>query len=136
MVQLFLIAVVVMSPYLYLRGRALLRSRRALRPSVDHDPPTPLPSTDDLNDEPERPASGELARVVARIEAIGTDGGDDPHDVWLPDEPTSSGRVLAAPVVEGIISDALARSQVEVVSRRREPSGQLLTCRATSPPSR
>lgn len=130
MVQLFLIACVVMSPYLYLRGRALLRARRALRPSVTDDPPAAAP-TDDLADEPERPASGELARVVARIEAIGTDGRGDPHDVWIPDHQTSSGRVLAGPVVDGIVTDALARSRVEVLSRVREPGGHLLTCRAT-----
>ena len=137
MVQLFLIAVVVMSPYLYLRGRALLRARRALRPSVDSDPP---PSAWDgpsgLDGEQEQAASGELARVVARIEAIGVDGGDKEHEVWLPSAPTSSGRVLAAPVVEGIVADALTRSRVEVVARRREPDGSLLTCRALGPPLR
>lgn len=141
MVQLFLIAVVVMSPYLYLRGRALLRARRALRPSVDTDPPSPSasaspaaasPDATDLDAPQDRDSSGELARVVARIEAIGVDGGSGEHEVWLPGAPTSSGRVLAAAVVEGILADALARSRVEVVSRSREPGGWRLTCRAVT----
>lgn len=122
MVQLFLITLLVMSPYLVLRGRALLRERRARRPTVD---PPPEAGGSETTVHPD-----DLSLVISRIEAVGVDGGADDHEVIVPAAPLSFGRTLPAAIVDQLITDALDRSRVERVAvETRGDGSRRMTCR-------
>ncbi len=120
--EFFVIALVLVSPYAFLRVRAVRRERARI--AALSAPPPPEPEPDDQADD--------LARAVARIanDAAARSTGDV-FTVTVPLEATLGGRAPDRMIVEQIVADGLRRDGIEILERdgaewrcRRAPKPQ------------
>lgn len=98
--RLFLIAVVVTSPWWVTVVVRRLLARRAAHPRTVNGDDGAVPL-----------AADDLGRVLAAIESLDPSG----ETVVLPARPTLSGRPVEPTIVTQVVADALRRSRVEVI---------------------
>lgn len=116
MLALFVVALLVVTPYAVIRIRQVLADRAARRPPVEGA----------AADRPEERPHDDLARVVEAIAAGARTA--EPFEVRVPATPVHEGRPVPAEVVQGVLADALRRSRVVVSERRPGADGEWWTC--------
>ena len=122
LVRLFLIAVVVISPYWVpkaLRWRRARSATRAARRAAN------LPA-------PKVPEPGSLAAVLAGFEAAVAEGTDEATLVVPPDV-TIDGRPAPPEVADAVLRDAIARSGFRIVTDAASGTERRLVCRRSHP---
>jgi hypothetical protein len=117
LIAYFAIAFVIVSPFAVVVVRRVLRERRARRPELE---PSDAPAASRRRDD--------LAAVFEAIEA-GRAGDEDEFEVMVASRPLVDGLPTDPAVVDSLLTDAITRSGLRIVTDESGSDGRVLTLR-------